>query len=132
MIDLGTSGCFSLYESVEDVGQKTVSSKWVVEERVGADGNASIKARLVARGFEEDMSNKKIDSPTCSRQALRMVYTTAATCGWDICSLDVKSAFLQGNMIKREVYVKPPKDIRENGRVWKLKRCLYGLSDAPR
>ena len=122
----------SVYESVEDVGQKTVSSKWVVEERVGADGNASIKARLVARGFEEDMSNKKIDSPTCSRQALRMVYTTAATCGWDICSLDVKSAFLQGNMIKREVYVKPPKDIRENGCVWKLKRCLYGLSDAPR
>ena len=73
-----------------------------------------------------------MDSPTCSRQALRLVLSTASTLDWDIKSLDIKSAFLQGKKITREVYVMPPKDIREDNKVWKLKRCLYGLNDAPR
>ena len=52
---------------------------------------------------------------------------------WQIQSFDVTSAFLQGNRIKRDVYVKPPPEWEgEEDLIWKLKRCLYGLNDAPR
>ena len=51
---------------------------------------------------------------------------------WSINSVDVASAFLQGNEIKRDVFLKPPKEICPKDHVWKLKRCIYGLNDAPR
>ena len=96
------------------------------------EGEKKIKARLVARGFEEDSSSFRTDSPTCSRTALRLVFTIAATNEWEINSLDISSAFLQGNEIDRDVYLRPPIDVCSKDQVWKLKRCIYGLNDAPR
>ena len=46
--------------------------------------------------------------------------------------MDISAAFLQGYDIKRNVYLRPPKDIEEPGIIWKLKRCIYVLNDAPR
>ena len=51
---------------------------------------------------------------------------------WILQSLDISSAFLQGNGITRDVFLKPPAEIYEKGVIWKLKRCIYGLKDAPR
>ena len=51
---------------------------------------------------------------------------------WDIHSFDESSAFLQGDQIKRDVYILPPEEFREEGKIWKLNRCIYGLNDAPR
>ena len=52
--------------------------------------------------------------------------------GWELHSLDVTSAFLQGNGLERELYLQPPPEVQEPGMIWKLKRCIYGLDDAPR
>ena len=51
---------------------------------------------------------------------------------WDNTAIDITAAFLQAGLIKREVYVKPPADVCSNETVWHLKRCIYGLNDAPR
>ena len=72
-----------------------------------------------------------MDSPTCSRQGLRLAFATASTMNWEIKAMDISAAFLQGNTLKRTVLVRPPPDVSE-GKLWRLKRCLYGLSDAPR
>ena len=61
-----------VFELVDDKGQKTVSTRWVFHDKVEDDGRKWIKARLVARGFEERLADKRIDSPTCSRQGLRI------------------------------------------------------------
>ena len=45
--------------------------------------------------------------------------------------MDVKAAYLQGDDIKREVYLRPPKEF-DNGQIWKLKKTVYGLCDAAR
>ena len=119
------------YESVPYNDQSLISTRWVFSEKE-INGEMVPKARLVAQGFEEDSSNLKIDSPTCSKQALRMVFLTAAMKNWELQSIDISSAFLQGNAINRNVYLQPPKEYREEGKVWKLKRCIYGLNDAPR
>ena len=43
----------------------------------------------------------------------------------------MKTAFLQGKLIERTVYVRPPKEAQTN-KVWKLRKCVYGLADASR
>ena len=100
---------FSVYEEVEDEGQNTISVRWVLSEKV-KDGNISIKARLVARGFEEDTSEINKRSPTCAKEFLRLANCISVSNKWVISSLDVKAAFLQGYNIEREVYLPPPKE----------------------
>ena len=109
----------------------SISTRWVITEKF-ADGERVTKARLVARGFEEDSSDMMKDSPTCTKESLRLVFAAAATQHWSVQSLDISSAFLQGNPIQRDVYIMPPEEVRTEGVLWKLKRCIYGLNDAPR
>ena len=119
----------NVFDEVEDDGQQTVSLRWVVTEKI-KDNKPVVKARLVARGFEETLE-QRTDSPTCSKDALRVGLTAIATAGWQCRSVDVKSAFLQGRAIDREVYVKPPPEFN-NGCLWKLNKNVYGLNDAAR
>ena len=63
-----------------------------------------VKARLVARGFEEKV-RVQADSPTGIKETLNMLLTVAATKGWKIKIGDVKSAYLQGEKLDREVYM---------------------------
>ena len=120
---------FSVYEEVEDEGQNTISVRWVLSEKV-KDGNISIKARLVARGFEEDTSEINKRSPTCAKEFLRLANCISVSNKWAISSLDVKAAFLQGYNIEREVYLRPPKEAGTD-KLWRLRKTVYGLSDAP-
>ena len=57
-----------------------------------------LKARLCARGFEEEQ-NFRTDSPTCSRERLRL-FCCISSNQWALNSLDVKTAFLQGKTLK--------------------------------
>ena len=122
-----------VYERVEDSGQHAISSRWVYSEKsVPGSDVTKLKARLVCRGYEEDSSWFRTDSPTCTKESLRLVSCATMSYGWECKSLDVKAAFLQGFDIEREIYMRPPSDIREKGFIWKLRRCPYGLNDAPR
>ena len=121
-----------VFEVVEDRGQKTVSCRWVFKEKQNPDGSTWLKGRLVARGFEEILVDKKVDSPTCSRQSLQLALITAASMDWELQVLDITSAFLQGNKLERTIFIRPPAEVCESGKIWRLKRCLYGLADAPR
>ena len=120
----------NVFEEVENCGQNLLSLRWVVTEKL-RDGNTVIKARLVARGFEEDTREMRKDSPTCSREAVRLTIALASSKRWICHSLDIKAAFLQGSDIDREVYVKPPPEFF-NDKIWRLKKTIYGLSDAAR
>ena len=121
-----------VFEVVPYTGQKLVSSRWVITEKINEDNSSKIKTRLVARGFEEDSSEFQTDSPTCSRETLRLVYSVTATKKWNLQTIDFTSAFLQGDRLEREVYLKLPRDVCPKEQVWKLKKCIYGLNDAPR
>ena len=116
-----------VYEEVENSGQDTITLRWVLTKK----DTGELKARLVARGFQENQENLVLDSPTCARESFRLLLTIAATKQWQIHSLDVKTAFLQGVQLSRCLFVKPPKEAETNN-LWKLKKCVYGLADAAR
>lgn len=118
-----------VFEEVDNDGQEVLTVRWVITEKV-KNKQPVIKARLVARGFEEDTLFRK-DSPTCSKEAVRLTLTVAAAHNWDCHTLDVKAAYLQGDKIEREVYLCPPPEFN-CGRLWKLKKTVYGLCDAAR
>ena len=66
-----------VFDEVEDRRQKAISVRWVVTEKV-REGNTVTKARLVARGFEENTTDLPKDSPTVSREAIRFLIFFAA------------------------------------------------------
>ena len=117
----------NVYSEVPDEGQETITVKWVITEKEG--GN--VKSRLVARGFEEQTDHIHKDSPTCSRDTLRILFSLVAGKGWRIQHIDVQAAFLQGRRITRDIYIRPPFEA-ESDKLWKLNKCMYGLVDAPR
>ena len=118
---------YDTYDIVPDEGQDRLSMGWVITEK----SNDEYKARLVVRGFEE-LSTVQSDSPTISRTVIRIFFTICASFHWKVEIMDIQSAFLQGKTINRDVYVDPPKEFNQKGMIWKLRKCLYGLSDASR
>ena len=63
---------------------------------------------------------------------MKLFFTVAPNQDFELRSMDIRAAFLQARELDRDVYLLPPKDIRKDGYVWKLKKPLYGLNDASR
>jgi hypothetical protein len=63
---------------------------------------------------------------------MKMFFAVAANEGFKLRSIDIRAAFLQAKILDREVYLEPPKDVKKEGKIWKLKKPLYGLNDASR
>ena len=125
---------FETFEEVKDNGQKTIDSRWILNEKQAHDGQKKkVKARLVAKGFQEEYKPQS-DSPTVLRDSLKTFLVLAANEKFDLASVDITGAFLQGEKIEREVFLRPPPDIRKQkpGIIWKLNKSLYGLNDASR
>ena len=119
---------FGVYIEVEDIGQETVNTNWVLVKK--DDG---VKARLCIRGDQEkNKENVKTDSPTVNKVNVKLFYLLAAYFGWSVRTADVKAAFLQGADLDRDVYVRPPKERRVPGIIWKMLKRVYGFVDASR
>ena len=120
-----------VYEIVDNEGQNYVSVRWVLNEKV-KEGIKVKKARLVARGYEDDLHDEQTDSPTINKDSLKLAFMISASKQWEIHSLDIKAAFLQGQPLTREVYIKPPREAKLKNKLWKLRQCVYGLKDSSR
>jgi len=114
-----------------------VTSKWIYMIKHVVDGSIDkYRARFVARGFsqKEGIDYEKIFAPTLRYTTIRLLVSFAATMGWNIHQMDVKTAFLNGT-IDEEVHIKQPEGFKVNNRdfhVCRLKKTLYGLKQAPR
>ena len=72
------------------------------------------KARLVVLGFEDPLVDQiPRDSPTMSKLSRVLILQHAASLGYDICSFDIKTAFLRGTeQSKRILGIEPPEELR--------------------
>ena len=126
-IELQKLQTFDTYVEVPYTGQTLITTRWVMSKK-----NGETRARLVVRGFQE-RNLIPSDSPTIGKGAIRLFLTIVASMKWNLKMTDIKSAFLQGNELEREVYIKPPIESgTSDGFVWKLKHGLYGLKDGAR
>jgi hypothetical protein len=94
------------------------------------------KARLVARGFvqREGIDFDNTFAPVAQIESVRLLFALAAQEGWRVHHMDVKSAFLNGDL-KEEVYVHQPSGFAmpgKKGKVLRMCKVLYGLQQAPR
>lgn len=119
------------------VGKKVIDLKWVYKIKKNADGEViKYKARLVAKGYvqEHGIDYEEVFAPVTRLETVRLLLALAAKNGWQVHHLDVKTAFLNGD-ISEEVYVSQPMGFVKNGQeklVYKLFKALYGLKQAPR
>ncbi|GJW58044.1 putative ribonuclease H-like domain-containing protein [Tanacetum coccineum] len=94
------------------------------------------KARLVAQGHtqEEGIDYDEVFAPVARIEAIRIFLAYASYMGFMVYQMDVKSAFLYGQ-IEEEVYVcQPPgfEDPDHPNKVYKVVKALYGLHQAPK
>jgi len=73
---------------------------------------------------------KDIFSSVVQANSLRILLSIAASEDMVICTFDIKSAFLYGNL-NDEIYMRLPEDFNVSGKICKLKKALYGLKQAP-
>ena len=95
----------TVFEPVQYVGQRTVSSRWVKKQKRKIKKNEVNKARLVAAGFEYKNFEILKYSPTCTEEPMRLMLTLFAFNGWTCNIIDIKSTFLYGKQIDRTVYL---------------------------
>eukprot|EP00253_Pinus_taeda_P025735 PITA_25735 len=100
-----------VWEVVPRPKDKTiVTSKWLYKIKYATDGSTEkYKARFVAHGFsqKESIDYDEIFASVARYTTIRSIIALAASQGWNLHQMDVKTAFLHG-LIKEEVYVEQP------------------------
>ena len=124
---------FGAFKTVNDNGQLAIRTRWVVTEHDDESKGYKLKARLCMRGDrEKDVDSVRADSPTAHKDTLKLALAIAANEEFDLVSADIKSAFLQGKSLQRKVFVIPPPEANQDGKLWLLEKAAYGLVDGSR
>ena len=118
------------------MGKKALHKKWVYRVKEEHDGSKRHKVRLVVKGFQQKEGIDYIDifSPVVKLTTIQSVLSIVAAEGLHLEQLDVKTAFLHGDL-EEEIYMQQPDGFSMKGKenlVCKLKKSLYGLKQAPR
>ncbi|GJU79697.1 retrovirus-related pol polyprotein from transposon TNT 1-94 [Tanacetum coccineum] len=118
-------------------GVMIIALKWIYKVKLDEYGDVlKNKARLVAKGYrqEEGIDFEESFAPVARIEAIRIFIANAATKNMIIYQMDVKTAFLNGDL-QEEVFVSQPEGFEDPDNpthVYRLKKALYGLKQAPR
>ena len=118
-------------------GMRPIGCKWIFKKKRDMDGNVHIyKARLVAKGYRQihGIDYDETFSPVAMIKSIRIMLAIAAYHDYEIWQMDVKTAFLNGNLVE-DVYMTQPDGFADpvhTHKVCKLQRSIYGLKQASR
>ncbi|RVW49546.1 Retrovirus-related Pol polyprotein from transposon TNT 1-94 [Vitis vinifera] len=118
-------------------GKKPVGCKWIFTVKYKADGNVDrYKARLVAKGFTQSygIDYQETFAPVAKLNTVRVLLSLTANLDWSLHQLDVKNAFLNGDL-EEEVYMDIPAGLEMTSnfnKVCRLRKSLYGLKQSPK
>uniref|UniRef100_A0A2N9J1S8 Integrase catalytic domain-containing protein n=1 Tax=Fagus sylvatica TaxID=28930 RepID=A0A2N9J1S8_FAGSY len=125
------------YELVElPKGKKALRNKWVFKLKKDGEKLVKYKARLVVKGFnkKQGIDFDEIFSPMVKMSSIRVILGLTASLDLELEQMDVKTAFLHGDL-EEEIYMVQPEGFEAKGKehkVCRLKKSLYGLKQAPR
>ena len=112
-------------------GAKIVGCKWVYKTKLDSQGNIErYKARLVAKGFtqREGIDYNETFSPVSCKDSFRIIMALVAHYDLELHQMDVKTAFLNGDL-EENVYMAQPKGFVMEGKErmrCRLKKFIYG------
>ncbi|KAE8681319.1 hypothetical protein F3Y22_tig00111330pilonHSYRG00089 [Hibiscus syriacus] len=119
-------------------GKKPIGCKWVYKKKpaVTEKEGEKFKARLVAKGFSQQkgVDYDEIFSPVVRHTSIRTVLALVASWDLHLDQMDVKTAFLHGDL-EEQIYMRQPEGFTQPGNehlVCRLKKSLYGLKQSPR
>ncbi|GJZ64767.1 zinc finger, CCHC-type containing protein [Tanacetum coccineum] len=118
-------------------GCKPLGCKWIFKRKMKVDGTIDkFKARLVIQGFRQKEGIDYFDTyaPVARITTIRLLLALAAIHNLVIHQMDVKTAFLNGDL-DEEVYMKQPEGFvmpDNEHKVCKMVKSLYGLKQAPK
>ena len=116
-----------------DTDRKIIDSKWVFKIKHGPNGEIDkYKACLVTKGYTQIEGLDYMDTftPITKFTTIQSLLALAAQHNLEVHQVDVKAAFLNGEL-EEEIYLCPPPGFRDNSKVvWRLQRALYGLKQA--
>ncbi|KAG8489513.1 hypothetical protein CXB51_017534 [Gossypium anomalum] len=119
-------------------GKKTVRCKWVFKKKEGTPGveEPKYKARLVAKGYSQvpGVDFTDVFSPVVKHSSIRAFLGIVAIHDLELDQLDVKTAFLHGEL-EEDIYMQQPEGFTVSEKedyVCLLKKSLYGLKQSPR
>ena len=113
-------------------GRKPICNKWVFKKNTNAEGKVEkYLARLVEKSYSQvsGIDFGDIFSPIAKVASIRLLLSVAAAFSFEVEQMDVKIAFLLGDL-EEEIYMKQPKGFAVKGKkelVCKLRKFLYGL-----
>ncbi|KAJ9556522.1 hypothetical protein OSB04_011136 [Centaurea solstitialis] len=114
-----------------------VGNRWLFRHKFDSNGRLErYKARLVAQGFSQQPGLDFDDtfSPVVKPATIRTVLSISISRNWHIHQLDVKNAFLHGDLPETVYMRQPPGYVNSSfpDHVCRLRKALYGLKQAPR
>ena len=119
-------------------GKKEIGCKWVYAQKEGfpSKNDVRYKARLVAEGYaqNEGIDYNEVFSPVVKHSSIRILLALVAQFKMELVQMDVKTAFLHGDL-EEEIYITQPDGFKVTGKenwVCKLSKSLYGLKQSPR
>ena len=118
-------------------GVKPIGCKWIFKTKRDSKGDVErYKARLVAKGYtqKEGIDYKETFSPVSSKDSFRTIMALVAHFDLELHQMDVKTAFLNGDIDETFYMVQPENFVSGDTKrmVCKLKKSIYGLKQASR
>ena len=121
--------------------ERIIRARWVLVWKKSSDPDITSKtpkARLVLVGWQDpDLGKVATDSPTLRKETKHLVLSICSASKWKLWGADIKTAFLSGDESCRNIYFRPPAEIKQwmnlsTDDLFRLEKAAYGLAEAPR
>eukprot|EP00435_Cladocopium_sp_Y103_P018401 s905_g4.t1 len=121
--------------------ERVIKARWVLTWKASSDPDVkdrTPKARLVLVGWQDpDLGKIATDSPTLRKETKHLILSLCAARKWKLWGADIKTAFLSGDPSLREIYFRPPAEVKDwmklsDQELFRLEKAAYGLAEAPK